>query len=261
MSILPNDAPEFGAADSKKAPTPRRRHSLVDYLWLLALLVVLIAILLPSLRLGSPTMVRRSQCMGNLREIARALNAYVMEHGALPPAYTVDADGRPLHSWRTLILPYLGQGSLYESIDLAKPWNDPANARAFETPLQVYQCPNLAGWLSNKTIYRASVGPHAFLRPAEPRPLATITDDKATTLAVIEVDHESAVPWMSPEDADEAIIEGLGADSKLVHPGGLHLTTADRSVIFASPELRPDLRRALITVDGGEAVSRDLLIR
>ena len=49
---------------------------------------------------------------------------------ALPPAYTVDADGRPLHSWRTLILPYLEQEPLYQTIDLSKPWNDPANAKA-----------------------------------------------------------------------------------------------------------------------------------
>ena len=80
--------------------------------------------------------------MSNLHQISIALQLYAAAHGGLPPAYTTDADGKPLHSWRTLILPYLEHQQLYESIDLAKPWDDPANAEACKAALSVYQCPS-----------------------------------------------------------------------------------------------------------------------
>ena len=47
-------------------------------------------------------------CVNNLKQIALALHNYEEVYKVLPPAYTVDAQGRPLHSWRTLILPYPG---------------------------------------------------------------------------------------------------------------------------------------------------------
>jgi hypothetical protein len=262
MSIPSGDDPEFGDPAATKKQTPRRRYTLADFLLLLALMVILFALLLPFVyRATAHLAARRAHCQNNLRRIAMALRAYALEHGGLPPAYTTDADGRPLHSWRTLLLPYLDAEALYRTIDLSKPWNDPANARALNTEMRVYHCIDLDPGRPNRTVYRASVGPRAFLLPTEPRPLATITDDPRTTLALIEVDEPNAVPWMAPEDADEAMILSFGPGSKLVHPGGRFMTTVDLSVIFTSLEVPPEARRALITVDGGEAVSRDLFIR
>jgi type II secretory pathway pseudopilin PulG len=101
---------------------------LVTGLTVLAILAVVVAMLLPSVRRARPA-ARRSQCKNNLKQIGLALYNYEADYHAFPPAYTVDADGKPLHSWRTLILPYLDQQPLYARIDLSKPWDDPANAR------------------------------------------------------------------------------------------------------------------------------------
>ena len=54
---------------------------------------------------------RRNACKDNLRQIGLALSAYHEEYGSFPPAYIVDAAGRRMHSWRVLILPYLGQSN------------------------------------------------------------------------------------------------------------------------------------------------------
>ena len=89
----------------------------------LALLIV-IGLLLPMRRTASEA-ARRTGCGFNLRGIAQALQVYAKEHGSLPPAYTKDAQGRPLHSWRTLILPYMEEKQLFDTIDLTKPWDDP----------------------------------------------------------------------------------------------------------------------------------------
>ena len=47
------------------------------------------------------------QCTNNLKQIAAALQAYHQANGCFPPAYIADKSGKPMHSWRVLILPYL----------------------------------------------------------------------------------------------------------------------------------------------------------
>ena len=61
---------------------------------------------------------RRTICGENVHRITLAMLLYEHEHGTLPPAWTVDADGNPLHSWRVLLLPYLGEQELYAKIRL-----------------------------------------------------------------------------------------------------------------------------------------------
>src|SRR5262245_16452317 len=103
--------------------------NVLKVLGILFLIAVAISLCLPPVTRGREA-ARRTQCKNNLKQILLALTNYELEYQALPPAHTTDANGNPLHSWRTLILPYLDQRQLYESIDLSKPWNDPINADA-----------------------------------------------------------------------------------------------------------------------------------
>src|SRR5260370_743998 len=66
---------------------------------------VVIALLLPQTSSREPA--RRSQCKNNLKQIGLALHNYHDVYGSFPPAYFVDASGKPMHSWRVLILPFL----------------------------------------------------------------------------------------------------------------------------------------------------------
>jgi prepilin-type N-terminal cleavage/methylation domain-containing protein/prepilin-type processing-associated H-X9-DG protein len=240
-----------------RRPAGGRGFTLVEFLVVVAIIVLLIALLLPARRTAREA-ARRAQCVNNLKQIARAILAYQDEHQALPPAYTVGPDGRPLHSWRTLVLPYLEQRSLYDSIDLSKPWDDPANARARETALAVFQCPSgtqaLRGTQAppNATTYLASVGLESALAPVRARPLSEVTDGLASTFLVIEVGEEDAVPWMAPTDADEALIRKIGPESKLPHPGGVNAALLDGSAHFYKATMPAERRRALITIAGGE---------
>jgi hypothetical protein len=214
---------------------------------------VLVALMLPAVR-RAPEAARRSQCKNNLRQIALALHNYESDYPAFPPAYTIDADGKPLHSWRTLILPYLDEKHLYATIDLSKPWDDPANAEACKTRVGVYECPS-DRVAQNHTTYLASVGPNACFRADEPRPISEITDGLSQTLMVIEVPSERSVPWMSPHDADESLVLSFGAGSKLAHAGGMHAALCDGSVRFLSVALPAATRRSLISVAGGDKVA------
>ena len=190
-------------------------------------------------------------CQNNLRQIAIALHNYHDEFGCLPPAYTVDADGKPLHSWRTLILPFNEQKALYDKIDLSKPWDDPANKAAYETNVPMYQCPS-ARAPQGDTTYLAVACPGGCFLPTAPRKLDDITDGADHTLMVIEVPVDRAVHWMSPHDADEKLVLSAAASSKTSHPGGTQAVRADTSVFFLPAETKPETLRALITIAGND---------
>jgi prepilin-type processing-associated H-X9-DG protein len=253
MSADSESDPEFNEAILK--PSPGRRFTLIKLLSALAIIAMLIALLLPANRSAEPA-ARRAQCHNNLRQIALAIQNYEQVHKGLPPAYTVDAEGRPLHSWRTLILPYLEQESLYGTIDLSRPWNDPANARALQTVPSVFRCPGAVG-PPNTTTYLAIAGPTGCLIPGESRRLAEITDAHGSTLMVIEAGEENAVPWMAPVDADESLVIGIGPATRLHHAGGTNACFVDGGVRFMRTSTPAMVRRALMTISGNDAVDPD----
>jgi prepilin-type processing-associated H-X9-DG protein len=231
-------------------PPPRRGLRLVELLAIIAILGVLVALLLPATR-SSRGAARRVQCVNNLKQIALALHNYESAHGALPPARTLDASGRPLHSWRTLILPFLEQEALYRSIDLARPWDDPVNARAYQAMPSVFRCPG-ADARPNTTTYLAIVGPLACFHPDRPRRLEEIANDGAATLMLIEAGPESAVPWMVPSDADESLVLGINATTRLDHAGGTNAAFVDGSVKFIAADQSAAERRRMMAISGRE---------
>ncbi len=247
------DDPEFNDAIAK--PRSRRGSRLVEVHVVLGIIVVLVALLMPAVRTSRPASLR-SWCTNNLKQIALALREYEHAYDVFPPAYTVDAEGRPLHSWRTLILPFLEQSPLYETIDLSKPWDDPANARALEAPPSIFRCPAARG-SKNTTTYLAIAAPDGFLMPGKSRRLSEITDGHGATIMVIEAGEEHAVPWMAPVDADEFLVMSLGPTVKLHHPGGTNACFVDGSVRFLKATTPAKVRRALMTISGHDDPSSD----
>ena len=55
-----------------------------------------------------------------------AVAHYRESKGKGPPAYIVGPDGRPWHSWRVLILPYIAKEELYNEYNFSEPWNGPS---------------------------------------------------------------------------------------------------------------------------------------
>lgn len=226
--------------------------TLVEFLVVIAIIGILIALLLPATR-SAREPSRRAQCKNNLKQILLALHNYHDQYQAFPPAWTVDASGRPLHSWRTLILPFADQAPLYERIDLTKPWDDPVNAEAAKQTPSIYLCPSVE-FDPGRTVYVAMVGEEAFLRPATPRAISEITDGTSGTVAVIEVNKAQAVPWMAPQDADLAMFVGLKSPTDSHHTGGAHVGMADGAVRFLASNLEEQTRQSLATVAGGEEI-------
>ena len=61
--------------------------------------------------------------------VFNALLDYYQANHHFPPACIRDAAGRPMHSWRVLILPYLGYEDLYKQYRFDEPWDGPNNRR------------------------------------------------------------------------------------------------------------------------------------
>jgi len=232
-----------------------RRSGYLSPIEILVVLVGVGALFFILVPLLYPTNVRvhttRAQCANNLRCVGLALLMYEKDYGVFPAACTVDAEGRPLHSWRTLILPYLDEKELYSMIDLSRPWNDPVNARILNLPISVYHCPDSKS-PRNMTTYQALVGPSACLAPRRPRRREEILDGPSNTLMVIEAGEDQAVPWMAPYDANEQVVLSFGPQTKRAHSTGRNAVFLDGSTRFLNVDLRPDTLRAFISIDGNE---------
>jgi prepilin-type processing-associated H-X9-DG protein len=250
---------DTGVGSPTDAPSPKKSGC-----WLYAIVgvggvVLLIGLLLPATR-STREPARNAQCKNNLKQIMLAMHTYADHFGEFPPAYTVDADGKPLHSWRTLLLPWLEGAAFFPKLDLSKPWDDPVNAELFAQFIErgnpaAFSCPS-ADFPRGQTTYLAIVTPNSCLRPGKGRPLSDVKDGQSTTLIVIEVPDAHAVPWMAPVDADEKLVLSINSDreSRSPHPIGFNAAFCDGSVKFLLNDLSAADRRALISIDAGDKV-------
>lgn len=246
MTDNPYESPE-GVESAKSLGTLAVRSLVI-----LSIVATIAAFLLPATRRGREP-ARRTHCLNNVRQIILAMHNYSDVYGGFPPAYTVDQQGQPLHSWRTLLLPYVDEKALYESIDLSKPWDDPVNVGfAAEIP-PVYRCPS-AVIPDGHTTYVALVGDDLFLHPTKLRKISEINDGFSNTLAVLDVPVADSVPWMAPDDTDGQPFFTLSEETEVSHPGVMLAARADGSVYTISASEPGTKRRALTTIDGGEMV-------
>ncbi|MCA9132260.1 MAG: DUF1559 domain-containing protein [Planctomycetales bacterium] len=96
--------------------------SKVELLVVLLISSLVIGLVMPS-RCDSDPMLHAQTSM---KIVAQAVQTYEQRHGRLP-AIVFDEQGQPLHSWRALILPYLGEQQLASAYHLDEPWNSPHN--------------------------------------------------------------------------------------------------------------------------------------
>jgi hypothetical protein len=220
-----------------------------------SILLVLPAVLLPAVTRGPAIgAARQTQCKNNLRQIRLALESYHDECNALPPAYTIDSNGSRLHSWRTLILPYMEHAALYRQIDLSKPWNDPVNSALASQMPEQFRCPE-ADFPDGLTTYLGVVGEDFCFHPTTPRSLKDFSDGLSKTLMVLEVSPQNAVPWMSPQDADLESIIRLTKDEPLPHREGFQGVMGDGTIRYFPADLPSETRKALLTIAGNESIS------
>jgi hypothetical protein len=136
-----------------------------------------------------------------LGQLTLALRAYNDQRGRLPPAFAYSPDGRPLLSWRVLILPALGEGGLYNEFHLDEPWDSPHNLALLPRMPDIFAPPR---WKRSKvpphyTVCHVFVGKGAAFEGKEGlRVPEDFPDGSFNTFLVVEAGEP--VPWTKPED-------------------------------------------------------------
>ncbi len=128
-----------------------RGFTLIELLVVIAIIAILIALLLPAVQQAREA-ARRSSCRNNLRQLGLALHNYVdTTGGAIPRAsqHTTGNDcccetdnGEYAHTVYTMLLPYLEQSNLYESVDFDHDPQHSSNAGVRRTRVSSFLCPS-----------------------------------------------------------------------------------------------------------------------
>ncbi len=196
------------------------------------------------------------RCTSNLQQIYAAIQLYEQANGSLPPPYLTDAAGKPAHSWRVLLLPYLGskEKALFDKYDFEQAWDSPANATVREQIPSIYQCPS-SGPNGTNTNYIVVVGEETAFYGNTGRRRADINDNLNETILVAEV-PASSLDWLSPNDPT---IDNLSFDSgNNLDPGsdhpeeGAHVLYASGTVERLSEYTTDEEFKAALTVAGGD---------
>ncbi len=212
---------------------------------------------------------QRHQSRLNLEKIGGAIRAYEADHGRLPPAYVFDVSGKPLYSWRVLILPYLGdeEKSLHQQFKLSEPWDSWHNRFAAARMPKVFASPlDSAAAAANESNYKVIVGPSTlFPPPPGERKLSDVTDELLTTIMVVECVSPGGSFWTEPVDLDATkmsfgIADGSAQQLGGCDPLGAHVLFADGSTGILPLGILPPIVRTMSTINLGEPTFPDSII-
>ena len=207
---------------------------------------------------------RRAACRSNLKRLQQAFHQYHNSYKVLPPAYVADKNGKPMHSWRVLILPYIDEKELYEKYNFDEPWNSPNNLALSDNMPRAFRCPSDEMPEDGETNYVMILGPDMISDGPTAKRFADILDGTFNTILLVETSG-SGINWLEPRDLKrDDITFGINDDTdtgiRSNHPHGANLLfTADlqHGVIFAKETTDPEIIRALSTIAGGERVDRN----
>ena len=240
-----------------------------------ATVVVGVVVCVASFATDFPWVTARS-LMANrsiqLRQLCLAMEHYQEHSGSFPPAFIADDDGRPMHSWRVLVLAFIEQDHLARNYDLSKSWDSPNNLRLVSKMPDFFrtrgdESPPTTG----VTNIVAVVGPETAWPGARARTRDEFGERKV--LLFVET-FASDIPWTEPRDlsVDELVAE---LAPKLTvfrwwlklpptgwrsarHPIGRAVVLSDGSAHFVRGDLSPEAVRALARMEGVEGVEGDV---
>ncbi|HEX4000125.1 MAG TPA: DUF1559 domain-containing protein [Pirellulales bacterium] len=132
----------------------RPGFTLVELLVVISIIGILLGLLLPAVQAAREA-ARLTQCQNNLKQIGLGLLNFESGKRVFPPSYVsqpenpamspIDPDfndAGPGWSWMTLLLPYLEETGVYQSLNRNLTCWDPANAAIVQTPLTLFRCPS-----------------------------------------------------------------------------------------------------------------------
>ena len=126
----------------------RSAFTLIELLVVIAIIAVLIALLLPAVQAAREA-ARRVQCVNNFKQLGIAMHNYHSVDNAFPIGrtglgytYTPATATDNRRTWVLSILPYIEQGSAFNSLNFKVPFYDPSNTTVIRMSINSFQCPS-----------------------------------------------------------------------------------------------------------------------
>ncbi len=221
---------------------------------------ITLGMMAPSIREARQT-ARRTQSMNNLKQLGLAMHSYHTANRHFPPAYSTDAEGKPLLSWRVHILPYIEQQDLYDAFHLDEPWDSDHNKKLIARMPATLRAPTSKAD-PGKTVYVGLRGEGGVLsvikrgNALEPMRLADIRDGTSNTIMLVEASDDAAVEWTRPDDLKfdpKDPIAGLIGQ----HKAGFLACFCDGSVHFLPADVESEVLLNLFNRADGNIVPAD----
>lgn len=191
-----------------------------------------------------------ARCRSKLAQLALAIRNYRHSKGEFPPLTLRDQKANRLHSWRVLLLPYLGEEEYFSQYRLEEAWNSPHNCEwAKKAPRHIrerYQCQGDQG------SHRATIVAVEYdSNPEGNRTQRLRIDDNMVSKALLTTCHPGEIPWTEPIDvSDQQVLQFL---SEKTNVGcGVSFLMSDGSVgtlmdgTFAVRGTRSDLLKRML---------------
>jgi len=250
--------------------------TLVELLVVVAIIGILAGLLLPAVQ-SAREAARRTQCQNNLKQIGLALHAYHAARERFPAGCLEWRPGptgpRRQLAWSVFLLPHLEQQPLYDSLDLSKAFDSPANAPAAATVLNVYLCPSAArttlrpsgrgacdyGGIYGERINSPNNPPKGTMLYEKAISIAQIRDGTSHTLIVSEDCQFTDGQWINGRNVfDQAFAINAAPpgenDIRSEHPAGACGLLADGSVHFLTETMDLKVLGGICTRARGEVV-------
>ncbi len=149
----------------------------------------------PPLRGKNHVLVRNNE------GVALAWMNYQSTFRRFPPAHVADKNGKPMHSWRVLILPFLDEMALYKACNFSEPWDGPKNKKLLAArPIYYADLDDVGARnaAAGRTSFVAIVGANAAWAGAKPKSADEIGNIDNTILVAEAAD--SGIAWTEPRD-------------------------------------------------------------
>ena len=221
--------------------------------WLLLVTLVIIGVTVPTFVLVDHQ--RNMGSFNHLSRIALALDNYHATFGAYPPAFVADKNGRPMHSWRVLILPFLGYEALYRKYDFQSPGIHQ------KIGLFLLKCRSSINRdlpaTAARRPYLAVVG-KATAWPGDKATKRSDFTNPRYTVLVVEAAN-SDIDWTEPRDMpfDQAML-GVHSDDtpgiRSYRHDNLLVANASGDLVWLPVGAPPRLLKAAFTISGEQAV-------
>jgi hypothetical protein len=197
----------------------------------------------------------RVQSQNNLKQIGLAIHGYQDAYRSFPPAYRASKDGKPLLSWRVLILPFIEQENLYREFHLDEPWDSEHNKKLIDRMPKTYRSPASSA-APGMTNYLTVRGKDTAFPGEQGVKIAEITDGLSNTIMLVEASDRKAVIWTKPDDLEfneKNPIDGLLG----LWSGGFQAALCDGSVRMIKRTIDPDVLKNLFIRNDGNPLPPD----